>query len=59
MVALDHAVQDFRPDGIVISTHPEDRSRWLRQDVVARARARHDVPVRHIVARTPAGAVRD
>jgi GABA permease len=59
MVALDHAVQEFRPDGIVISTHPEDRSLWLRQDLVARARARHDAPVRHIVAHAPAGAVRD
>jgi GABA permease len=59
MVALDHAVREFRPDGIVISTHPEGRSLWLRQDLVARARARHDVPVRHIVAHTPAAAVRD
>jgi GABA permease len=57
LVALDHAVQEFQPDGIVISTHPEGRSLWLRHDLVARARASYDVPVRHIVAHAPAGAV--
>ena len=29
--AMDDAVKSFRPDLIVISTHPEERSAWLRQ----------------------------
>ena len=36
--AMDDAVQKFKPDLIVISTHPEERSAWLRQDIVERAK---------------------
>jgi GABA permease len=54
LVAMDEAVQRFSPDGIVISTHPAGRSAWLRQDLVARATEKYDVPVEHIVARTAA-----
>ena len=50
MVALDTAVKEFRPDHLVIATHPEDRSTWLRHGVVADARARYDIPVQHVVA---------
>jgi GABA permease len=49
-VALDKAMREFRPDHVVISTHPEDRSTWLRHGVVADARERYDVPVQHVVA---------
>jgi GABA permease len=51
LVALDKAMREFRPDHLVISTHPEDRSTWLRHGVVADARERYDVPVQHVVAR--------
>ena len=44
----------FRPDRIVIATHPAGRSTWLRHGVVDRARQQYDVPVRHIVATAPA-----
>jgi len=54
LVAMDEAVQRFSPDGIVISTHPAGRSAWLRQDLVAQATEKYDVPVEHIVARTAA-----
>jgi GABA permease len=54
LVAMDEAVERFSPDGIVISTHPAGRSAWLRQDLVERAREKYDVPVEHVVARTPA-----
>ena len=49
-VALGTAMREFRPDHLVISTHPEDRSTWLRHGVVADARERYDVPVQHVVA---------
>lgn len=50
MHALADAVQRFEPDRIVISTHPEVHSAWLRQDVVDKARRSYPgIPVRHIV----------
>jgi GABA permease len=52
--ALRHAVGDFRPDRIVIATHPEGRSTWLRHGVVDSARQQYEVPVLHIVATAPA-----
>jgi len=58
MAALTAAATEFEPDRIVICTHPEVHSAWLRQDVVERARkAFPSVPVRHIVAQLtePAG----
>ncbi len=53
MVALEHAVQEFGPDHVVISTKPEERSTWLRHGVVADARERYDVPVQHVVVHAP------
>jgi GABA permease len=48
--ALANAVETFRPDRLVICTHPVDRSAWLRYDVVDRAReAYSSLPVTHIV----------
>jgi GABA permease len=47
--ALADAVGDFKPDRIIICTLPEDRSAWLRYDVVDRARETYDVPITHVV----------
>ena len=47
--ALADAVAQFAPDRLVICTHPEDRSAWLRYDVVDRAREIYDIPVTHVV----------
>jgi GABA permease len=48
--ALEHAADEFSPDRIVISTHPESHSAWLRHDVVDKARSTYpDIPVRHVV----------
>ena len=52
--ALREAVARFHPDRIVIATHPEGRSTWLRHGVVDSARQQYDVPVLHIVATAPA-----
>ena len=49
LVALDKAMREFRPDHVVISTQPEDRSTWLRHGVVADARERYDVTIQHVV----------
>jgi GABA permease len=47
--ALADAVAEFHPDRLVICTLPEDRSAWLRYDVVDRARESYDIPVTHVV----------
>ncbi len=44
------ALMDFKADLIVISTHPEKRSRWLRHGLVEQARHRFGVPVIHVVS---------
>ena len=49
-LALDKAVREFGPDLVVISTHPEERSTWLRQGVVDQARKRYpDIDIEHVV----------
>jgi len=47
--AIEDALRTFGADEIVISTHPEGRSRWLERDVVSQARERFDVPITHVV----------
>jgi GABA permease len=47
--ALADAVAEFSPDRLVICTLPEDRSAWLRYDVVDRAREAYPIPVTHVV----------
>src|SRR5262249_35270026 len=39
------------PDEIIVSTHPEQRSGWMRRDVVGEiTKAAKGVPVRHVIA---------
>jgi hypothetical protein len=47
--ALRDAVYQYRPDEVIVSTHPRARSGWLRRDLVERARKAVDVPVEHVV----------
>ncbi len=47
--ALEDAVGHFKPDRLVICTLPEDRSAWLRFDIVDRARESYRLPVTHVV----------
>jgi hypothetical protein len=47
--AIMNALQFYRVDDIVISTHPETRSGWLRADLIERVRRSTAAPVEHIV----------
>jgi hypothetical protein len=48
--ALRDAIAEYHPDEIIISTHPQERSGWLRGNLIDRARkVAGDVPVEHIV----------
>jgi GABA permease len=53
LVAMDEAVKEFHPDSIIISTHPHERSAWLREGVVAKAEASYKIPVHHVVSHAP------
>ena len=43
------AIAEFGADIVIISTHPETRSGWLRKDLVDRVRHDSGLPVEHIV----------
>jgi hypothetical protein len=53
LLALEDALRLFPADGIVIATHPEQRSNWLACHLVARARERFWQPVLHVVVDAP------
>jgi hypothetical protein len=47
--AIKDAVYEYRPDEIIISTHPgQMKSSWLRANLVERARKAVDIPVDHV-----------
>jgi GABA permease len=48
--AIADALMDFDADLIVISTHPAERSSWLRGDIVEKARRKFGKPVVHVVS---------
>jgi GABA permease len=48
--AIADALREFPADRIVISTHPKERSGWLRRDVVEQARKKFGLPVTHVVS---------
>ena len=50
--AIQNALQFYGPDDIVISTLPETRSGWLRNDLIGRVEASTGKPVEHIVSDT-------
>jgi hypothetical protein len=43
------AIAEFGADEVIVSTHPETRSGWLRRDLVDRVRDASGLPVEHIV----------
>jgi hypothetical protein len=47
--ALRDAVHQYHPDEVIVSTHPQNRSGWLRKNLVERAQKIAGVPVEHVV----------
>jgi hypothetical protein len=47
--ALRDALYEHQPDLVLVSTLPERRSRWLRHNLLDRARKLSPVPVEHVV----------
>ena len=56
--AAMQAVRDERVDEIIVSTFPQQRSGWLRRDLVARLKSDSGVPVDHIVVDQSAAEAR-
>jgi hypothetical protein len=48
-LATMDAVAERRPDAIIVSTHPETQSGWLRRDLIERLQNASGLPVEHIV----------
>jgi hypothetical protein len=46
--AIQNALQFYRVDEIVISTFPDEKSGWLRMNLVERTRASTSLPVEHV-----------
>lgn len=51
LYAIQDALMRDNFDDVIVSTHPGGVSRWLRMDVIAKARRTIDVPVVHVEAR--------
>jgi hypothetical protein len=48
--AIRDALDEYGPDEIIVSTHPEQRSGWLRGNLIDRARkAVGEIPLEHVV----------
>jgi hypothetical protein len=47
--SIEDALRVFPADEVIISTHPPDKSRWLEQGVVERAREEIPLPITHVV----------
>lgn len=48
-VATMDAINHFGADEVIISTHPETRSGWMRKDLVTRVAEDTGLPVEHVV----------
>jgi GABA permease len=48
--AVRDALDRFKADLIVISTHPPTRSHWLRKDFIEQVRTSFGIPVVHVVS---------
>jgi hypothetical protein len=51
--AIADALAVFAADGIVVATPPPERTNWLEQGVVERARELYEPPVTHLVVENP------
>jgi GABA permease len=51
--AVEDAIRTFRPDELVVSTHPPGKSHWLERGVVESARERFALPLTHVVVDRP------
>jgi hypothetical protein len=47
--AIEDALRTFRPDELIVSTHPPGRSLWLERGVIERSRERFELPLTHVV----------
>jgi len=51
--AIEDAIRTFRPDELIVSTHPLGKSHWLERGVVEKARERFALPVTHVIVDRP------
>ena len=50
LVAIRDGIAEYQPDEVIVSTHPLQKSRWLRGNLIDRAqKIVGDVPLEHVV----------
>jgi hypothetical protein len=47
--AIEDALRTFGAEEIIISTHPEGKSKWLERGIVTEARERFALPITHVI----------
>ena len=47
--AIEDSLRTFRPDELIVSTHPVGKSHWLERGVVEKARERFALPLTHVI----------
>jgi hypothetical protein len=52
--AVMQTMEDERVDEIILSTFPDERSGWMRRDLLGRLQADAKVPIEHVVVDIPA-----
>ena len=50
LLAIADALAGFPASEIVIATHPEGQSNWLERGLIAKATARFELPITHLVS---------
>jgi hypothetical protein len=53
--AVMQTLQDERVDELIVSTFPNERSGWLRRDLLGRLRTDTKLPLEHVTVDVPAG----
>ena len=53
--AVMQTIEDEKVDEIIVSTFPNERSGWMRRDLVERLRNDAKIPVEHVQSEIPAG----
>ena len=56
--AVKDAIAQLEPGEIIVSTHPEQKSGWLRRDLVGRLQRELELPVEHVVVEPAPAEVR-
>ncbi len=53
LLAIEDALRKFAATEILVATHPLDKRGWLEHGIVAKIRARSELPLTHVMPALP------